>query len=104
MKGITTLLFDIDGTLLDTTEFIMQAFEHTLKSHDHKVHDRSLIDKHMGKTLAEIYIILTNSQKDIDKRKETHIDFQCSNFGLVKPFLNTLKTLEALKQKGYKLG
>ncbi|MBI2593116.1 HAD hydrolase-like protein, partial [Candidatus Daviesbacteria bacterium] len=37
---IKVILFDIDGTLLNTTELIYQAFEHSLKTHGHNVLSR----------------------------------------------------------------
>ena len=33
MDDIRAVLFDIDGTLLDTREFILQSFEHALAAH-----------------------------------------------------------------------
>lgn len=33
MRNFDAVLLDIDGTLLDTREFISQAFKHTLLKH-----------------------------------------------------------------------
>jgi phosphoglycolate phosphatase-like HAD superfamily hydrolase len=33
MRGFTTYLFDLDGTLIDSGELIMSSFRHTMKAH-----------------------------------------------------------------------
>ena len=53
---IDTLLFDIDGTLLDTREFILQAFEHSLGKNGRHSHSTCPY-------CGEILYILTKSFK-----------------------------------------
>jgi pyrophosphatase PpaX len=103
MEKITRLIFDVDGTLLDTQEFIFQATEHALATLGYFVPERSIIAKNVGKSFPEYYFSLTNSKKDIDKLIDTHRAFQYLNFNLSKLFPNTLETLTTLKNKGYKL-
>ena len=33
MPGYSTVLFDLDGTLIDSTELIMSSFRHTMRTH-----------------------------------------------------------------------
>ncbi|MEK7175319.1 MAG: HAD-IA family hydrolase [Patescibacteria group bacterium] len=103
MEKITTLIFDIDGTILDTQEFIFQATEYALATSGYSVPERSIIAKNVGKSFPEYYFSLTNSEKDIDKLIDTHRAFQYLNFNLAKLFPNALETLKTLKNKGYKL-
>ncbi len=102
MGEITTLLFDIDGTLLDTKEFIIQATEYALKTLGYPAVERSIIAQNVGKPFPDYYLTLSGSKKDIEKLIETHRAFQVLNFNLAILFPNTLQTLESLKQKGYK--
>jgi pyrophosphatase PpaX len=104
MKGITTILFDIDGTVLDTSEFILQATEYALSSLGYPVPDRSVIKKEVGIPFPQYYIDLCGSDEHIDKLIEKHREFQYSNYNLSKLFPNALSTLTYLKKKGYKLG
>ncbi len=103
MKNITTLLFDIDGTLLDTSEFILQATEHALKTCGYLVPDRETISKNVGTPFPEYYFILAGRDADADKLIETHRTFQYVNYHLAKLFPNALSTVKVLKEKGYKL-
>ena len=104
MKGINTILFDLDGTLLDTDEFIIQATEHALSSLSYPVPDRLTIRKTMGNPFPNYYFILAGESADAGRLVEMHREFQYANYNLVKPFPNTLETLSKLKEKGYKLG
>ena len=97
MDKITTLIFDIDGTILDTQEFIFQATEHALATLGYPVPERSVIAKNVGKSFPEYYFSLTNSKKDIDKLIDIHRAFQYLNINLAKLFPNAFETLKTLK-------
>ena len=103
MDKVTTLLFDIDGTVLNTDEFIVQATEHALRTLGYSVPDRSVINKTIGIPFPEYYIILSGSDDKVDALVEAHRDFQYKNYHLVKLFPNSLATLKTLKEKGYKM-
>lgn len=96
------ILFDVDGTILDTHEYIYQAFEHSLGMH-HKPLTREEIQIIMGKPLEECYRILTELE-DISELAESHKLFQANNAFLAKPFPNTIKTLEKIKKNGMLIG
>lgn len=98
----TTLLFDIDGTLLDTREFILQATEHTLRQFDLNVPDRDTLSKMVGKPFPEFYQILAE-RSDVADLVATHRAFQLEHLDLSVPFPNTIETLHALKERGYRL-
>ena len=103
MEGITTILFDIDGTVLDTRDFVINAVEHALSTQGYKVPERSDIAVHIGKSFDDLYYLLTG-EKDSEKLKNLHRNFQLNNYHLSRPFPNTIKVLNNLKEKGYKIG
>ena len=103
MKEITTILLDIDGTVLDTRDFIMEAAEYTLLKFGHNVPTRSVIAKNVGKKFPDFHFALTGSNKDVDKFIEVYRNFQIKNYHLSKIFPNCLETLKKLKKKGYYL-
>ena len=103
MHDITTILFDIDGTLLDTREFILQAFEHALRTHEYEVPDREEISAQVGKHLEECYLALAGSKKSLQKLVQAHKNFQDQNFHLSAIFPGVRETLEHLRGKGYKI-
>jgi pyrophosphatase PpaX len=102
MKHITTLLFDVDGTLLDTEELIFQSLENTLRKQNQTVSKREAMRPLIGKPLSEVYQILTG-KTDVDIFCQTHHQFQIQNLHLSKPFPNTYDTLKKLKEKSYKI-
>ena len=104
MKGITTILFDIDGTILDTSDFIIKAAKYALSELGYKVPESFAIAKNVGKAFPDFYFSLTGSNKDTEKLIEIHRAFQYSNFNLARLFPNSLETLTNLKKKGYQLG
>jgi pyrophosphatase PpaX len=95
------VLFDLDGTLLDTTEFIYQAYEHTFKSHNLSPVSREELSGVMGKPLGDCYRHFFSSQ-DIEVLCETHRTFQTENLHLSVPFLHTEDTLNKLREAGIK--
>lgn len=101
-RRIKAVLFDLDGTLLDTSEFIFSAFEHTLEHHDREVLDRQTMGKMMGRSLSECYEEFAPGI-DPEDMMERHRIFQSGNKHLVKPFPQTIKLLNNLKKSGYKI-
>lgn len=99
---VKAVLFDLDGTLLDTTEFIFQAYEHTLSLHGIKNVARKELTGHIGKGLKVIYSKIAPTF-DTPTLMEAHDKFQSRNFHLVKSFPNVLEVINKLKKK-YNLG
>lgn len=97
LKNIKIVLFDIDGTLLDTTELIYSCYEHTIKKHNLYLKTRKEISVIFGKPLEACYKILF-PDNDIAALSETHLSFQEKHLNLTKPFLNVKKTLSDLKK------
>lgn len=95
---LKAVLFDIDGTLLDTHEYIYQSFEHSLGKH-HKPLPRKVIQTIMGKPLEECYRILTKLE-NVENLANSHHGYQLANPNLVTPFPHTISTLEYLKKMG----
>ncbi len=102
MAQTQALLFDVDGTLLDTRDFILSATEHALATFGFPVPDRSIIANLVGKPFPEYYEKLTGLA-DSTALQKAHRDFQLSHLHLSVLFPNTLNTLTTLKERGYKL-
>lgn len=99
---IRTAVFDIDGTLLDTKEYILQAFEHVFKMHGLTDLSRESVNAVMGLPLEECYATLapTHAPQELAK---VHRTFQANNIALVRPFSGTIQTLNALRKKQIKI-
>ena len=89
-KGI---LFDLDGTLVDSWSFILKAFCASLAEHGFPpVSWEDLYNRCHGKSLAQAYQILTR-QIDVEHFCRTHRFWQAHNAHWVKPFPYVRETL-----------
>ncbi|MBI3103741.1 HAD-IA family hydrolase [Candidatus Daviesbacteria bacterium] len=96
-------LFDIDGTVLDTTSYILQAYQHTFRLHlDREITWEEVVPV-MGLPLIECYRHLANLQ-EVDHLIVSHNEFQYQNLSLAVAYPNTLNTLIVLAGKGVGLG
>lgn len=100
---IKAILFDLDGTLVDSTEFIYQAYEYVLEKHGHEVTKREVMAPLIGRGLHAIYSKIAPTG-DPDVLSQAHISFQSENFHLIRSFPNTLEVIKHLKLKSFKLG
>lgn len=101
-KQITTILFDLDGTLIDTNELIIASFLHTLNHYYPGEYTREDVLPFMGPSLKETF-----SSIDPDRVEEMIERYRTHNLAnhdsLVKEFDGVYETVKALKEKGYKL-
>lgn len=100
MKAV---LFDLDGTLIDTTEFIFQAYEHSLSTHGFEVIKREKLSPHIGRGLHVIYSEIAPGG-DVEALIKTHINFQDERMHLVKSFPDIAEVLKKIKALGIKIG
>ena len=98
MKAV---LFDIDGTILDTLDFVFSAVKYTLDKHEFIV-SKELLMQAAGRTLLEYYqFILPDENHEL--LAQTHREFQKDKHTMAKPFPNVKKVLKRLKKENYKL-
>lgn len=107
MKQYKTYLFDVDGTLLDTSELIYQSFLHTCRIYANMEISRERVYQHIGiplRTQLEMYVG-KKSDKEFKKVLKTHQDYQKSIYeNTLKAFEGVCEGINHLKEKGVKLG
>ncbi|MED4402813.1 pyrophosphatase PpaX [Metabacillus fastidiosus] len=100
---INTILFDLDGTLVDTNELIIQSFLHTLNNYYPDKYKREDVLPFMGPTLHETF-----GGMDVERVEEMITMYRKFNHEnhdvLVKEFDTVFETVKTLHEKGYKLG
>ena len=102
-KKITTLLFDLDGTLIDTNELIIASFLHTLEHYYPNQYTREDVFEFIGPSLVETF-----SKLDIERAKEMIEHYREHNHLhhdlLVQEYEGVYETIRTLKERGYKVG
>jgi pyrophosphatase PpaX len=101
-SNLNTILFDLDGTLIDTNELIISTYLHTLEKYYPGKYERADVLPFLGPTLHEVF-----GAMDPEKVEEMVLDYRTYNLAnhdsLVKEFVGVMETIETLKKKGYKL-
>jgi pyrophosphatase PpaX len=100
MKAV---LFDLDGTLIDSIELIVSCFTKTIETHLGYTPERSWILSCIGKPLRPALEQLAPGRGE--HLTETYRNHQTLlHDSLVKPFEGIQETLFTLKKKGFQLG
>ena len=101
---IKTILFDFDGTLINTNDVILASWQHTYEKYwGHRV-DEAHIIQFFGEPLRDT-VSREFPQEDPDEVMSYYREYQVSHAEqLVKIFDDIPELLRELKRKGYKLG
>jgi pyrophosphatase PpaX len=103
MNHIHTILFDLDGTLLDTTDLIVSAFQHVVRQHLNREITKEELVPNFGKPLIE-------AMEEISPGQSEFLVSQYRNYNrihhdsMVQIFPDVVSTLEELHKKGIKMG
>lgn len=101
--NITTILFDLDGTLIDTNELIISTYLHTLGKFYPNQYQREDVLPFMGPSLHETFESI-----DPERAEEMIAEYRSYNIDnhdrLVMEFPSVSETIETLKARNYKLG
>lgn len=101
--SINTILFDLDGTLINTNELIIESFLHTLNHYYPGRFKREDVLPFIGPPLAETFQAIDPDRADEMINRYRQFNHQYHN-ELVKEFATVCETLETLRKHHFKLG
>lgn len=104
MKKINTVLFDFDGTIMDTNDVIMQSWQHTFRTVEGKERPEEGIIETFGEPLF-ITMEKLLPQIPVEEGVSIYREYHYSNFtDLIDVFPGIIDLLKELKSRGYKVG
>lgn len=102
--AITTVLFDLDGTIIDTNELIIQSFLHTLAGETDSPFSREAIIPHMGFALLEQLRFFTG-RPEVEGLAVKYRQFNLSKHDeLVLEFPHVREVLSELASRSIRMG
>lgn len=103
----TTVIFDLDGTLLDTLEDLYQSVSYTQQKLGYPLHSRSQVRAHVGngiRVLMEKSLPADASPQEIEKAfRMCQTYYGEHSQDATKPYEGIMELLDQLNQTGYKL-
>lgn len=100
---IDTVLFDLDGTIIDTNELIIASFQHVLDKHN-QPRTREQIIPFMGMTLEQQFEAFSG-RKDVTEYVADYRSYNTIHHDtMVRGFPHVNEVISTLKERGIKLG
>lgn len=100
-------LFDLDGTLLDSTDLILENTLYTLRHFGGAVPEDDLVRRHIGIPLADqykVYLGAAAPRFDIPRMLDFHMDHQLKVWkDYLRLFDGVPETLQGLKDRGARM-
>ncbi len=106
MSKLDTLLFDLDGTLIDSNRLIIESFRHTLLKFDpNKNYSDEMIIEMIGPPLFETFQAVTKDRDVLNKMISTYRKIYIElEFSLVNIYPHVIETLKEFKMRGFNIG
>lgn len=102
---INTVLFDLDGTIIDTNELIISTFMHVLGSHfPQQPYTREQIIPHMGMTLEQQMQTFSGRQEVAELVADYRSYNGLHHDAMVREFPRVNEVISTLHQRGIKMG
>lgn len=99
---IDTVLFDLDGTLIDTNELIISSFLHTMETYYPGQYGRDDVLPFLGPSLQETFEPM--NPEGYEEMITTYRTYNLANHDLlVKGFDGVYETVKTLKENNFKL-
>ncbi len=100
-----TVLFDLDGTLIDSIELILESYRHTMRIHRGDAMSDDLFIAGLGTPLRKQFLSFTDDPAEVEAMIATYREWNLANHdAMVVAYPGALESVKALKTAGIKLG
>lgn len=102
---VNTLIFDLDGTILDSRDLIIQSFNHVFTKYfpDYIVRDEEM-ESFFGPTLQTTFSKYATKDITVDELIQSYREFNLEHHDeMVKAFPGTKEMFRSLSKKGYNI-
>jgi pyrophosphatase PpaX len=101
----STILFDFDGTLVDSIELILESYRHTMRVHRGDAMSDALWLEGLGTPLRVQFRSFTDDPAEVDAMIETYREWNMANHDrMVRAYPGALETVKQLKSAGARMG
>lgn len=101
MKPLSAVLFDLDGTLIDSIELILRSLEHTLEAYGKPPRHREQLTSRIGIPLRTHLAVFGDDDAEIDAMVDTYRAWNRAHHdAFVQPMDGIGGALDALAERG----
>jgi pyrophosphatase PpaX len=104
---LSTFLFDLDGTIIDSIELILRSYRHTMASHraNEPMPPDDMWIQGLGTPLWAQFGQITDDKQEIEAMVQTYRTYNLTHHDrLVKPYDGVVDEIRRLKTSGKQLG
>ncbi len=102
---VRSVLFDLDGTLVDSLDLILESFRHTMRVHFGDAPPDQMWLKTLGTPLRAQFRAVADTAEEVQALIDTYIEHNHREHErLIRPFDGVNETLLALRARGLRLG
>ncbi|MAE76350.1 MAG: HAD family hydrolase [Planctomycetes bacterium] len=103
-RSLAAILFDLDGTLIDSIELILRSYEHTLEAHGKEAVERGRLVTSLGIPLSTHLSEFSADAAEVEAMVITYRAFNHAHHDeLVEPYPGVAQALEALTARAVPL-
>lgn len=105
MPGYRTVLFDLDGTLIDSVDLIIDSYQHTFRVHGAPILSREEILAGMGTPLRVVFGNMTSDSEQIAEWIATYREFNLAHHDtMVTAYPGAVAMVRKVKRSGHRVG
>ncbi len=101
----SAILFDLDGTLIDSIELIRRSFRHMLASHGRDGTDDSIWRRGIGRPLEVQLAEIARDDRELGSMVSCYRQYNSAHHDeLVRAFPGVVEALDSLRSRGARMG